>query len=353
MSFHRLLERQIKRAARGRAEGEPDIAALLDDPEAVARVIPALADELGGLDRVIVNAGIGKGASIGTGRADANRAVLHTNVLGAHAQCEAAMEVFRAQGAGHLVLVSSVASVRGMRETRTAYGASKAAVNALGEGSGVNSSMMFPDIFGRLTLGGGIRNYGTQVVFDDLSAKPPMFGYVGAGIDLLRRRNLMATPMLFRGEPIILDAKLVGQIDQPQKKELVPRLGLEGTVNGVAIGRNTGAYLPFDLRLPRSALKRNGTNRLVIRVDNRRLTAGRSTSTYTSESFRVGFDETLSPFVVDASGKQVAAGRDLDEIRRKLATKFEIRLKAKDRGQIVIGFDSNDDFERVLEVLRR
>jgi beta-glucuronidase len=42
-------------------------------------------------------------------------------------------------------------------------------------------------------------------------------------------------------------------------------------LNGVAIGRNTGAYLPFDLRLPRSALKRKGTNRLVVRVDNRRL----------------------------------------------------------------------------------
>ncbi len=42
-------------------------------------------------------------------------------------------------------------------------------------------------------------------------------------------------------------------------------------LNGVAIGRNTGAYLPFDLRLPRRALKRNGSNSLVIRVDNRRL----------------------------------------------------------------------------------
>ncbi len=42
-------------------------------------------------------------------------------------------------------------------------------------------------------------------------------------------------------------------------------------LNGVPIGRNTGAYLPWDLRIPRSALKRTGTNRLVIRVDNRRL----------------------------------------------------------------------------------
>ena len=41
-------------------------------------------------------------------------------------------------------------------------------------------------------------------------------------------------------------------------------------LNGRPIGRNTGAYLPFEIRVPRSALKRDGTNRLVIRVDNRR-----------------------------------------------------------------------------------
>src|SRR3954454_5745595 len=106
----------------------------VDDPDAVARVLPELADRLGGLDRVIVNAGISKGASIGTGKAWANRATLLTNVLGSHAQCEAAMELFRAQGAGHLVLISSVASIRGMRGTCTAYGASKAALNSLAEG---------------------------------------------------------------------------------------------------------------------------------------------------------------------------------------------------------------------------
>ena len=106
----------------------------VDDPDSVATVLPELADRLGGLDRVIVNAGIGKGASIGTGKAWANRATLLTNVLGSHAQCEAAMELFRSQGAGHLVLISSVASIRGMRGTRTAYGASKAALNSLAEG---------------------------------------------------------------------------------------------------------------------------------------------------------------------------------------------------------------------------
>jgi glycosyl hydrolase family 2 len=41
-------------------------------------------------------------------------------------------------------------------------------------------------------------------------------------------------------------------------------------LNGRLIGTNRGAYLPFELRLPRSVLKRAGVNRLVIRVDNRR-----------------------------------------------------------------------------------
>ena len=41
-------------------------------------------------------------------------------------------------------------------------------------------------------------------------------------------------------------------------------------LNGKPIGSNTGAYLPFEIRLPSSLLKRNGVNRLVVRVDNRR-----------------------------------------------------------------------------------
>lgn len=40
-------------------------------------------------------------------------------------------------------------------------------------------------------------------------------------------------------------------------------------LNGRPLGSNRGAYLPFELRLPPSLLER-GTNRLVIRVDNRR-----------------------------------------------------------------------------------
>src|SRR3954454_3591378 len=106
----------------------------IDDVDAVATVVPELAGRLGGIDRFIANAGLGKGTPVGTGRPGPNRRVLHTNIIGTHASCEAAVELFRAQGHGHLVVISSVAGVRGMGGTRTAYATSKAADAILAEG---------------------------------------------------------------------------------------------------------------------------------------------------------------------------------------------------------------------------
>ena len=106
----------------------------VDDHPAVFRVFREIADELGGLDRVIVNAGLGKGAPVGTGRFDANKATLSTNLVAALAQCEAAMEIFREDNAGHLVVISSLSALRGMPRSMTAYAASKAGVATLAEG---------------------------------------------------------------------------------------------------------------------------------------------------------------------------------------------------------------------------
>ncbi|MGY2119980.1 SDR family oxidoreductase [Nocardia gipuzkoensis] len=106
----------------------------VDDHAAVPVVFGELHDELGGLDRVIVNAGIGKGARVGSGRADANIATATTNFVSALAQAEAALEIFRARDAGHLVLVSSMSAVRGLPGKKAAYSASKAGLAALGEG---------------------------------------------------------------------------------------------------------------------------------------------------------------------------------------------------------------------------
>jgi short-subunit dehydrogenase len=120
------------------------------DADAVPAVFTRFAESFGSIDRVVVNAGIGKGAALGTGRADANRATAMTNFVGALAQAEAALEIFRRQERGHLVLVSSMSALRGMRRAMTTYAATKAGVAALAEGlrseriPGVDVSVVYP-----------------------------------------------------------------------------------------------------------------------------------------------------------------------------------------------------------------
>ena len=106
----------------------------VNDHEQVFEGIRQLRDELGGLDRVVVNAGIGKGRPIGTGRFGVNLQTASTNFTAALAQCEAAVEIFRQQGAGHLVVISSMSAMRGLPRNLTTYAASKAGVSVLAEG---------------------------------------------------------------------------------------------------------------------------------------------------------------------------------------------------------------------------
>lgn len=105
----------------------------VDDHDRVPQVFAALAGELGGLDRVIVNAGIGKGAPLGSGKLWANKATLQTNLVSALVQIETALEIFRKQGSGHLVLISSVLGNKGVGGVKAAYAASKAGLSSLGE----------------------------------------------------------------------------------------------------------------------------------------------------------------------------------------------------------------------------
>ncbi|CBL47159.1 Short chain dehydrogenase family protein [gamma proteobacterium HdN1] len=100
----------------------------------VFEVFKAFAEEFGTLDRIIINAGIGKGQPLGTGRFDANLDTAKTNFVAALAQCEAAMQIFRAQNAGHLVAISSISALRGLPKNLSVYAATKAALASLTEG---------------------------------------------------------------------------------------------------------------------------------------------------------------------------------------------------------------------------
>nr|WP_315277130.1 SDR family oxidoreductase [uncultured Acinetobacter sp.] len=100
----------------------------------VFQVFREFKQDFGKIDRIIVNAGVGEGRRIGKGNFAINKATVETNFISALAQCEAAVEIFREQNSGHLVMISSMSAIRGMPKHLTAYGASKAAVAHLAEG---------------------------------------------------------------------------------------------------------------------------------------------------------------------------------------------------------------------------
>lgn len=106
----------------------------VNDDDQVFEVFRAFRADFGQLDRIIINAGLGKGQPIGTGRYDANKQTAMTNFVAALCQSEAAMEIFRDQGRGHFVMISSMSALRGLPKNLATYAATKAGVAHLAEG---------------------------------------------------------------------------------------------------------------------------------------------------------------------------------------------------------------------------
>lgn len=97
------------------------------DFEAHEPCIRDCASELGGLDIIIANAGVGIPTPTGAGLFDTIRQTVDINITGAIATCEAAIGLFREQGNGHLVGITSMAKLRG-NKGQSAYCLSKAAM---------------------------------------------------------------------------------------------------------------------------------------------------------------------------------------------------------------------------------
>ncbi|MDO4894343.1 SDR family oxidoreductase [Moraxella sp.] len=104
------------------------------DYDQIFDVFGEFTKEIGTIDKIIVNAGVGDSRVIGHGRFNINRATAETNFIAAMAQCEAAMQIFRSQNSGHLVVISSMSAVRGLPRHLTTYAAAKAGLASLAEG---------------------------------------------------------------------------------------------------------------------------------------------------------------------------------------------------------------------------
>lgn len=114
------------RAAGGRADAcELDV----EEPEAIQAAITKWDAELGGLDLIIANAGVGHAAPATELAWTEVAQVVNVNVAGAFATLLAGRDVMLPRGSGTLVGVSSLAGLRALPGTG-AYAASKAALQS-------------------------------------------------------------------------------------------------------------------------------------------------------------------------------------------------------------------------------
>lgn len=157
-------------AAGGRALAVPgDVTSDADMHALVARAV----ETFGRLDAMICNAGIGYTGALDDTPPDVMRRLIDVNLMGTLYAARAALEVFRRQDRGHLVVVSSINGRRGIGGS-SVYAATKAAQVGLVEalraefvGTSLRASVVYPvatstefrDVirrdFGRATSGVG------------------------------------------------------------------------------------------------------------------------------------------------------------------------------------------------------
>lgn len=104
----------------------------VQDPASMRATAKTLLEQFGRIDVLIANAGIGSTNDGAELRADEVAGVISVNVIGAANSAAAVIPSMVSRGAGHLVVISSLAAYRGLAKS-AAYCASKAAVSAFFE----------------------------------------------------------------------------------------------------------------------------------------------------------------------------------------------------------------------------
>jgi len=116
----------------------------------VDRLVGRAVEQGGRLDVMVCNAGIGYYGSVEDTPPDVMQRMMDVNYMGTFYGARAAMPVFRRQGSGHVIIVSSIVGKRGV-PYMGAYSATKFAQVGLAEclraelaGTGIHVSVVYP-----------------------------------------------------------------------------------------------------------------------------------------------------------------------------------------------------------------
>jgi short-subunit dehydrogenase len=193
------------RSAGGRAEAMAmDVTRQAD----VERLVAHAQAAFGRLDIMICNAGFGYYGSVEEMDPDMMRRMMDVNFLGTFYGARAALPVFRRQGHGHLLLVSSIVAKRGI-PFMSGYSATKAAQSAFAEslrsefaGTGIHVSAVFPVSTTTEFREAMERDFGHQV--SGLGPKQSVDHVADAIVECLRRPKAEVYPhRLSRGLAIL------------------------------------------------------------------------------------------------------------------------------------------------------
>ena len=133
MQRHTLITTALALVSLGaELQGRPFASAVADvtDLSATRAAAPRLESELGPTDVLVACAGIGKETSALNFRAEDIAAQINVNLIGVANSIDAVLAGMRQRRSGHLVVLSSLASYRGL-PLMAGYCASKAGVSAL------------------------------------------------------------------------------------------------------------------------------------------------------------------------------------------------------------------------------
>src|ERR671916_420459 len=132
----RREERLADLSKRIEEDGGRVLAAACDvtDESQAHGLIRKAEEEFGRIDILVNNAGVMLLSTVGKGLSDQWRQMFEVNVLGLLYTTDAAIEVMKRQGSGHIVNVSSLAGRKVTRDSSGVYAGTKHAVGAISEG---------------------------------------------------------------------------------------------------------------------------------------------------------------------------------------------------------------------------